>query len=274
MKPFTLLVVLTISWVLPCRAQSYPDKIHHVRPALVEILVSGRRNGTGFCVSPDGDIITATHNVGTIVLNNAAVTIKYETDLRVRFEDGREASAEPVESQSPEAPFHDISLLKVGIKTPHFLHLGISSQLKEGDEVYTMGFPSGVPSPAAVTYRGYISALFPIVVGERNRRAIQSSTIIVQLPVSKGFSGAPLLDMSDDAVIGMISDKFGGINKSLDEIQRLTLHGEGHPSSPSADPNSISVSLINALSAGISDGSAWAVSIEYAKPLLNDVAPK
>lgn len=274
MKPFILPVVLTISFVLPCRAQSYPDKIHHVRPALVEILVSGRRNGTGFCVSPDGDIITATHNVGAVAMNNAAITIKYETDLRVRFEDGREASAEPVVSQSPEAPFHDISLLKVGIKTPHFLQLGIPSQLKEGNEIYTMGFPSGVPSPTAVTYRGYISAIFPIVVGERNRRAIQSSTIIVQLPVSKGFSGAPLIDMSDDAVIGMISDRVGGINKSLDEIQRLILRDEGHPTSPSADPNSISVSLINVLSAGISDGSAWAVSIEYAKPLLNDVATK
>ena len=95
-------------------------------------------------MSPDDDIITATHHVGAIAMNNAAITIKYETDLRVRFEDGREASAEPVVSQSPEAPFHDISLLKVGIKTPHFLQLGIPTQLKEGNEIYTMGFPSGV----------------------------------------------------------------------------------------------------------------------------------
>jgi len=274
MKLFILLTVLTTCFVLPCRAQNYPDKIQHVRPALVEILVSGRRIGTGFCVSPDGDIITATHNVGAIAVNNAAITVKYQTDLRVRFADGREASAEPVVSHSPEAPFHDISLLKVSIKTPYFLHLGIPAQIKEGNEIYTMGFPYGVPSPAAVTYRGYISALFPIVVGELDRRAIQSSTIIAQLPVSKGFSGAPLLNMSDDAVIGMVSDELGGINKSLNEIQQLILHAQGHATSPSADPNSISLGLINVLSAGTSNGAAWAVSIEYAKPLLDDVATK
>lgn len=274
MKLFMLLTVLSTSFVLPCRAQSYPDKIQHVRPALVEILVSGKRVGTGFCVSPDGDIITATHNVGAIAVNNGAITIKYETDLRVRFEDGREASAEPVVSHSPEAPFHDISLLKVDIKTPHFLQLGMPAQLKEGNEIYTMGFPSGVPSPAAVTYRGYISALFPIIVGELDRRAIQSSTIIVQVPASKGFSGAPLLNISDDAVVGIVSDELGGINKSLNEIQQFILHAQGHAASPSADPNSISLGLINVLSGSISSGAAWAVSIEHAKPLLNGVATK
>ncbi len=247
---------------------SYQEKIQKARPAVVEVLVSGARSGTGFCVSPDGYIITATHVVGAPAITERGIVVNYQQGLSVRFEDGRTFPVQPVENPSPEAAFHDISLLKADVKTSHFLRFGLPGSIREGDEVYTMGFPFDVP--AAVTYRGSVSARFPIPAGILNGNTIQNSTIHVQMPIAKGFSGAPLLSMSDDTVIGVITNKLGGISQKLSDVRQsiVASQNQGNVKIFGVDPNAAELELINVLDAFLSAGAGWSVSIDYAKPLL------
>lgn len=254
-----------------CQSQSkltYVAKIQRLRPATVEVLVSGQRHGTGFCVSSNGQIVTATHVVGTTAVTPAGIVVNYAPDLSVRFSDGRVVDAKPVDNSSPEAAFHDITLLQTGIKTPNFLRIGNPKTVREGEDIYLMGFP--FDTPAIVTYRGNVSARFPIPVGTLNGNPVQSDTIHVQAPVAKGFSGAALLRMSDDTVIGVITNKLGGITPQLDEVRRTiqSTESQGRILMMGVDPNRTSLELINVLDTYLSAGAGWAVSINYIKPLI------
>jgi len=247
--------------------KNYEQKIEHVRGAVVEVLVSGKRFGTGFCVSTDGYFLTATHVVGAPAIVQNAVVVNYQNDLSVRLADGSTVAVTPVKDNRPDAGFRDITLLKAEAKTPKFLNLGTPNTVKAGEDVYVMGFPLDVPS--AVTYRGPVSALFPISIGTLNGRAINSSTIHVQMPIAKGFSGSPLLRISDDTVVGVITNKLGGINPNLNQVRSSIIEGQkqGSVVMLGVDPNKAMLELINVLDAYLSAGAGWAVSIEHAPPL-------
>jgi len=248
--------------------ETYPEKIQKVRAAVVEVLVSGVRSGTGFCAGADGYIITATHVVGTPEVSGNQVVVNYQQNLSVRFSDGRTVAVQPVTNPSAEAGFHDITVLKVDTKTPQFLLLGTPSSIVEGDEVYMMRFPLDVPT--AVTYRGNVSALFPIGVGTLNGTPVQNSTIHVQMPVAKGFSGSPLLRMSDNSVVGVVTNKLGGINQKLDEVRQTirSRQGTGQVVILGVDQSATTLEVINVLDSYLSAGAGWAVSIDYIKPLI------
>jgi S1-C subfamily serine protease len=268
MRIAAILCTLLMGIAMVVRADTYPEKIKRTRSAIVEVLISGERRGTGFCVSSDGYIITATHVVGTPEVEANQVVVNYQQNLSVRFADGRVISVQPVLNPTPEAAFHDITILKADVKTSQFLHVGTPGSLLDGDEVYIMGFPFDVP--VTVSYRGNVSARFPITVGTLKGTPVQSSTIHVQIPVAKGFSGSPLLRMSDDTVLGVITNKLGGINQRLDDVRQSILEGQkvGRASILGVDPNATSLELINVLDNFLSAGAGWAVSIDHVKPFL------
>jgi S1-C subfamily serine protease len=248
---------------------TYADKIKIVRPAIVEVLISGVRRGTGFCISSDGRIVTATHVVGTPeATTDGGIIVKYERDLEVRFGDGHTIAVLPLPNPSPEGAFHEISVLKADEKTPHFLKLGELGSVVDGDEVYMIGFPFDVP--VAVSYRGNVSAQFPMPAGTLRGKPVQNSTIHVQMPVAKGFSGSPLLRMSDDLVVGVITNKLGGINPELNAVRQNigASPNRGGVSISGVNPNDTFFKLINVLDNFLSAGAGWAVSTEYAKPLI------
>jgi len=251
--------------------ETYPEKIKHARAAVVEVLVSGTRRGTGFCVTADGYIVTATHVVGTPEVKGNQAVVNYEPDLSVRFSDGRTIVVKSVSNPSLEAAFHDITVLKADTKTPQFLHIGTQSSVEDGEEVYMTGFPFDVPT--AVTYRGNVSAQFRIAAGTLSGTPVQNSTIHVQMPVAKGFSGSPLLRMSDDSVVGVVTNKLGGINQKLDEVRQSinATKGQGQVTIMGVDPNAATLEVINVLDNFLSAGAGWAISIEYIKPVIENL---
>ena len=261
-------IVAHVTGLAQTSPMNYQEKIKNTRPSVVEILVAGRRGGTGFCVTSDGTIITATHVVANVTRTDGGVDVNYFPELSVRFSDGRVVPVRQVANPSPEASFHDITVLKAETNTPQFLRIGTPRTIQDGEEVYLMGFPFDIP--AAVTYRGNVSAQFPINVGVLDGRPIQSSTIHVQAPVAKGFSGSPLLRMSDDIVVGVITNKLGGISLELDEIRQSIrrTQSQGRVLIGGVNPNATSLELINVLDNFLSAGTGWAVSIEHVRSLL------
>jgi hypothetical protein len=61
MKIWVLLVALSCLLADTARGngKTYSEKIREAGQAVVEILVAGQRQGTGFCVSSNGYIVTA-----------------------------------------------------------------------------------------------------------------------------------------------------------------------------------------------------------------------
>lgn len=266
----TLLIGLLLVGAVRTEAatNSFSEKIKQFRSALVEVLVSGNRTGTGFCVTADGYIVTATHVVGTVSVTSAAEVVQYSPNLSVRFSDGSTASVVPVENPLPDSAFHDVTLLKADAKTPTFLPLGSPTTVDDGDDIYVMGFPLDIPK--LVSYRGTVSSQFSIALRSPTGKTVSTSTIHVQIPVAKGFSGSPLLRMSGDAVLGVITNKLGGISPGLDAVRQKVIgsRGRGGVQIMGLNPNETFLELINTLDAFLSAGAGWAASIDYITPVL------
>jgi S1-C subfamily serine protease len=272
LKTSTLIVVLSFLYVGTAEGNgnTYAEKVKAARQAVVEVLVAGQRQGTGFCVSSNGYVVTATHVVGSPEIVLGQPIVKYREQITVRLSDGKELSAVPVNNPSIEAPYHDSTLLKVEALTPHHLRIGDAANLAEGEEVYVVGFPFDVP--VAVAYRGYVSAQFKIPAGTLSKKQVNNATIHVQIPIAKGFSGAALVRMSDDTAVGIITNKLGGISLKLETIRNSLAAGQkegGGVFIKGVDPNETSLELINTLDAFLSAGAGWAVSIEYIRPLVS-----
>jgi len=141
--------------------------------------------GTGFCVAPDGRILTAAH-----VVDGAS-------KISVKFADGVQwgAKIEKIDLQN------DLALLKTERKTPEFLEVSNPKDLAMGQQVYTLGFPAtGILGEQVKFTGGQISSMS----GIRGTESLMQITV----PVHPGNSGGPLLT-EDGKVVGVITSTAG-----------------------------------------------------------------
>jgi serine protease Do len=137
--------------------------------------------GTGFVISPDGEILTNNHVVDGV------------DKIEVIFSDGSQAKAEIV-GQDPKT---DIALIRVKGKTDlHPLPLGDSDSILPGDWVIAIGNPFGLDHTVTA---GIVSAL-----GRDIGQGPYDDYIQTDAAINPGNSGGPLLDMSG-RVIGINS---------------------------------------------------------------------
>jgi S1-C subfamily serine protease len=141
--------------------------------------------GSGFVVSPQGDILTSAH-----VITNAGDSAKTSAASRVYvgFKDGDRVQAKTVGWDV----YDDVALLRVDPAAHRLapVPLGDSSRVRAGDPVAAMGSPFGNEDSIAV---GVVSAV---------RRSISSLTSLYKVvdaiqtdaPITHGNSGGPLFD--------------------------------------------------------------------------------
>ena len=148
------------------------------RPANIASKIS---TGTGFCVSPDGHLITAYH------------IVKDATKIRVKFV-GQDWL--PAELQKYSVS-NDVAVLKINQSTTNYLSFADFGKVKQGQKVFTLGYPVvGILGEEAKYTEGAINSLSGIM-GE-------DSLIQISVPVQPGNSGGPLVTSSGD-IIGMIT---------------------------------------------------------------------
>lgn len=145
-----------------------------------------KKIGSGFVVSKEGDIMTASHVVQTA------------EEIVVKFFDGEEIPATVVSSY----PSADVALIKLIFPKRTALKvakLSDSDKVKIGDQIFVIGAPFGLGQSLTV---GYVS-------GKYIRRQVESgfvSTEFIQTDaaINEGSSGAPMFNMQGE-VIGISS---------------------------------------------------------------------
>jgi len=150
-----------------------------------KLLLNVKGLGSGFVVSKEGEIITASHVVQTA------------ENIVVKFSDGEEVFAKVVHSYPPA----DVALIKlVSLKsTPlKVVALSNSDKAKIGDQIFIIGAPFGLGHSLSV---GYIS-------GKYSRKIeggfIDSEFIQTDAAINEGSSGAPMFNAKGE-VIGIAS---------------------------------------------------------------------
>ena len=172
--------------------------------------------GSGFVISEQGDIMTASHIVHTAAL------------IRVVFSDGEEVPAKVLYS----FPMADVALIRLSEpkSTPlSVVKMADSDKVKIGDQVFVISSPYGLGQSLSV---GYVS-------GKHSRKHVASGFMATEFiqtdaAVNEGSSGGPLFNMNGE-VIGIASfilshsEGFQGISFAATSNIAQELLCEGHP---------------------------------------------
>jgi len=141
--------------------------------SVVVVSFSGRDGkqqglGTGFVVSADGLIATNLHVIGEA------------RPIDVQFADGRTFAVTAIHATEKSM---DLALLKIDATDLPVLELGDSNALKQGEQVIALGNPLGLRHSVV---SGVVS----------EKRELEGKPMIqVAIPIERGNSGGPLLDM-------------------------------------------------------------------------------
>jgi S1-C subfamily serine protease len=182
--------------------------------------------GSGFVVSPKGEIATNAH----VVTSGEGADIRRARHVYVQFSDHNQVPATIVGAD----PNSDVALIRVDPKglTLRALPLGASSALVVGAPVVAIGSPFGEPQSLSV---GVLSGLDRTIDSLTNFQI--AGAIQTDAAINRGNSGGPLVD-GRGAVIGInsqIQSTSGGgegvgfavpidtVKRALDELRR---HGK------------------------------------------------
>ena len=214
-----------------------------VGPSVVQIEIEtedsvfgGGGQGTGFIISPDGQVVTNAHVV------EDAVTIK------VMLSDGTVKAAELVQKD----PTRDLAVLKIDGDDLPSARLGKSAEVEVGDEVLAIGNALGLGDTPTVT-TGIVSALERQLqlAGNTLTRLIQTDAAI-----NPGNSGGPLVNAKGE-VIGVNTAIAGnaegiGFAISIDHARPVieTLQTGEVPKRPLLGVNIIDVEMLDETARG------------------------
>jgi len=210
--------------------------------------------GTGFFISADGEVATASHVVGARTWiaqpqNGLYINLALPLTFTVTTSDGKAhpvaASAVQVE---PAAFAADVVLVKTGIHPQCWLMADKDDQVKPGQHVITMGFP-GLSFGSLALYSGIVSAQLkagqvdlPVGITANTKQIVKnmSELVRVQMPISGGLSGAPVPN-DDNHAIGIVISA-GEWSSDLDWLTQLKrTNALDVPQPP--DPNQHTVSM-------------------------------
>jgi hypothetical protein len=203
---------------------------------------------------------------------NVSISIPKTLFLTNNNGERMEVSATTVEL-NPDAWLADVARIRTGRKTPCWLRTADDTQSLPGEHLIAMGFP-GLSFQALTIYVGIMSARLktnlPTVILNTGE-AIQTSVefIRVQMPISTGLSGAPIVD-DENRAIGVITNA-GGWTQDLDHLL-MAFHGgafQTPPVAPEQAPNTISFNLnLMAVTAELAG-----LFHDYASPGYGDAVP-
>ncbi len=198
------------------RAQNYSQRFEALKCAIVEIVRGipnvGTEYGTGFYISPNGDIATASHVVGDRVWTSkpeggVTVDLILQDQLTIIDINGSSYSVPKTSiEENREAWGADVAHIATGRKTSCWIATAPeNAKVRTGDLVITLGFP-GLAFGSLTMYEGIVSApsiTSDLPVGQTTTGADVQATnkfLRVQMPISGGLSGAPVLNDENKAI--------------------------------------------------------------------------
>lgn len=223
--------------------------------------------GTGFFVDAL-HVVTCFHVVSTIDVTPPNVRFQISQTINVVLSDGESipATCISIPTQQDASPIiFDFAILKLSRK-PKLESIGLpifkGTQISAiGDDILFSGYPFGVP--VALTHQGVVSGI-----------SDDQSIICLQAPVNKGNSGGALLNEKGE-VIGIVSNREGGISQGLDNVtKKITDLEEGRSGvrikvqTGGIDSLAVTKELITTLNNYISTGIGYARSIKFLREYL------
>ena len=176
-------------------------------PAIVHI-ETDEGNGTGVFIDDRGRIVTAAHVVTNRSFTHRpdgkfSIKITKKPNIRITTLSGKIVTLDneiDISSLAArENATYDLALIETGIKPERFIPIGRPDKAKIGSRLLSIGFPGS--SPEMVLYEGFLSSrhasmhtLGPIVNEEGKAATNEFDVLRLQMPITPGVSGAPVID--------------------------------------------------------------------------------
>lgn len=196
-----------------------PERVLMIKNATVQIVIgNGESSGTGFFVTQTGTIVTCWHVIKDAILvdSNKHLSLK---PILVKLPNGKGFNA-----GIPTIIFKDSSLTAKAIgydfcllvpitplrQSVSFLQLGNFDSVKEGQSVYTCGYPIGIDKQFVT--RGILSTKYInnnnfITNQDKSQVAVPRSEGLLDITMNRGNSGGPIVmegnSIEEDKVIGI-----------------------------------------------------------------------
>jgi serine protease Do len=157
----------------PPAEKSVQELAAAVKKSVVVVTFRGRDGerqglGSGFIIAPNGLIATNLHVIGEA------------RPITIELQDGRKFDVTAVQATERS---HDLAVLKIDAANLPALPLGNSDELEDGQAIVAVGNPVGLE-------RSIVSGVLS------GRREIDGRTMLqVAMPIERGNSGGPLLDL-------------------------------------------------------------------------------
>jgi S1-C subfamily serine protease len=237
--------------------------------AVVEI-TAGSHGGTGFYIDPEGDIVT----VGHLVLEKRAfsrdaephhfhMTASLRQPIRVKHADGTVQSNEITLALTPNAWYYELAVLQTHKKTDCYIRLKTESTIQIGSHVMVIGYPAlTFGSPALI--EGIVASRFKSglasVADETGKEYVTGAdSYAIQMPVTHGFSGSPVINDQDEAIA--IMDANGEWRNELNSLLQQAESESVSPANPNT--NDYLAALTQLVHNNMNSGFGEATPVEY-----------
>lgn len=187
------------------------ERYEALKCALV-LVDAGTQIGTGFFISADGDVVTAFHVLGQQVYSTQGqqISITLVSMPTFRIKTATDEYTFPVSALEMQGDTwgNDLAVLRTGKPTTCWLPIGNDKLAKPGQHIVALGFP-GLAFGSLSLYTGIISGRLKndLVSGVTLQGQALKHTnefFRVQMPISTGISGGPVID-DDNKVIAVVT---------------------------------------------------------------------
>ena len=213
-----------------------------------------RQGGSGFFVDEKGLFLTNNHVVSkTIVGAEGEIIIDYSKKIFVETDEATYPASIVMDENADQPAVYDYAILKVHCTPSSHINIGDFSQVKQGESVIAIGYPSGFDLPIVTS--GIVSAIFS---RESNLNSLHKmKTFLVDAFVTYGNSGGPLIRLSDGTVVGMITMPHEIRGKLREKLEKHLISSDEEVTQPIRD-------LIEYVLTYLHTGYNYAISLEYA----------
>ena len=271
MKSFIVFLIVSV-YLTELSAQDLSaERVERAKAATVMItLDSINKMGSAFYINAEGHIATCWHVIEPAAIRNDKNEITGFKKIFILGKTGkRQTYSVPRYFYGigyKLALIYDYCMLvpdaEVTTPTP-FLKIGKFSTVKEGDEIYTCGYPLGIPQQ--FISRGIVSTKYSDTITLSDASRYSRNVMLMDLTLNRGNSGGPILKVGetalDDEVIAMadfiVNPTGGNINYVIDKLK-----SSGGISIQGFDTNLVLGQLLEYLSS-TSVGVSGGMSIDY-----------
>jgi serine protease Do len=213
------IVLLSALGALAAAASALPNTIDKIKPAIVAVgaFQKTRRppsifRGTGFAIADGLHVVTNAHVVPEKLDSEKKEVVAVFVG-KANLVEVREAT------KVAEDRDHDLAILRIIGRPLTAMTLGDANRVREGEVYAFTGFPIGmVLGLNAVTHRGIVSAITPVVIPQLTAQLLEKKIIsrltapynVFQLDATAypGSSGSPLYHPDTGQVVGIINKVF------------------------------------------------------------------